>query len=644
MGRCGCVSTSAGGSCRCGAGRGSAPPRLQRPAAVPPPIGATIGDAFRHRDSFPAPVAARSLGIAPNIAYSSCEPARLPDSGDRPRGERLSAASAPGTGHSVKIAPGLGQYTDAVAFTDAMQRAASRIAAGDVMVARYPAVGRERRATNARWLNALRSPLAASIRAPEKPATAVGSLGATAMDSAVTLNHGDAHVSVSAAFALEKTIALVGGSPDVLSWTETLRILWPDFLDDAAAVGIPRDPGYHAWWGFLFGCWNIDTSGNDYLFFREVGGAPLFVEAYMLSMVRTYAHLIDDHASGTTQGVGFGDAVATFLDAPGGATCSTNHDEPGHAGAPWWFYIHAASDDGAAGGVWPDVGDCGSTSINAPLTDAQREFSIGRKSLYGTPYSYVSLETTAESGGAYNALTLTQDADSYDHMFVQASTIAGAGRWCDVLLWWAWLAIEYCLDAPDMEELSRRLDSHFAPAWMLGRAVLRRLLKLARLHVHEAGHSWNGHGHCDEEGVSQKGYFMEAALHPFTCGVVARLGLPSNEECIPTTGVTSANPRCMESPEKTDALRASYMWGICSIAEPGSVGSAWRECSSGWCAETSVIPECVGVALGDAKHHMRAEDRACDAVYATPSKVISGQYGCGCWIGATSRDFPKGVP
>ncbi|MBM4367816.1 MAG: hypothetical protein FJ102_16505, partial [Deltaproteobacteria bacterium] len=467
------------------------------------------------------------------------------------------------------------------------------------------------------------------------------------LEISVGITHGSAVVSVPADFAAERTAALLSGSSDVLSWEDTLQVLWADFLSDARGAGITGTNGTESWWGYLIGCWNIDPDPDQYLFFRDYGGAPYAMLAYTFSMLRTYSPWIRDRATGSHEGDGFGQAIREFLTAPEAASHSRHHDERGHAGQPWWHWVHAVSEDPDYTNTFPDLGACNTdllldddTGSSIPETGDENEFELE----WTTASDGVHYLRYTERMIAKRALTWSLDSQEYDHIIHHARTLAGYGRWCDVLMFYAWLAVEYCLEAATLEECWQRVETHLRPAWALGRSVLRRVLALARLHAHEMGHSWNAHGHCsyDDLDVSSapgKFYFMEAALAPFTCRVIAHLGLPTGAECVPSEGATERNPSCTRNGfEATSGVESGSPLNFCHVHDMGIPGSSYTHCSSFWCAD-SEVGDCIARAMGTMSAPVAAIDRDCSAIRGCQNLGEPEQ--CCCDPAGSDREGPR---
>ncbi len=493
-----------------------------------------------------------------------------------------------------------------------------------------------RRAANLGLVRALRagghagvSTGGVSAGATSPPSMTTTAAAPARLEISVGITHGSAVVSVPADFAAERTAALLSGSSDVLAWADTLQILWSDFLSDARNAGITGTEGIEPWWGYLVGCWNIDPDPDGYLFFRAYGGAPYYVLGYTLTMLRTYSPWIRDRATGSHEGDGFGQALRDFLTAPEAATHSRHHDEPDHAGEPWWHWVHAVSEDSNYTDTFPDVGACNTDVLlydanGAPISATGNEHEFEVEWQTGSDGVRYLSYTDAAIGPA--AQTWSGDALQYDHLFHHARTLAGYGRWSDVLMFYAWLSVEYCLAAESVEECWRRVESHLTPAWALGRSVLRRVLQLARLHGHEMGHTWNAHGHCaDDDGDDDdnetsdrpgKFYFMEAALAPFTCRVIAHLGLPTGT-CVPSEGASNSNPYCTPSGfEMTGPSEGSQnAVNFCFVRSPGVPGSAYTHCSTGWCdTDNAGDGDCMVRAMGSIEHQLDPLDRDCQAI------------------------------
>lgn len=392
-------------------------------------------------------------------------------------------------------------------------------------------------------------------------------------------------------FRANLTVPGAGGAR--LDMVDVLQVLWDDVLQWAAASGLPMPLGVDERWAGHFGCWNIPEDGVDALFFVEGGGAPAWYVGLALMLVASHTDLVEDRVSGSGQGEGFGEFLRGYLAGRVPRRHADHRSKP--SGPLFELYLNLRSGDPEFGGSrtdpphvdcteWPDGSGCGVPSWE--------DYEVELIEMWSGPHwrtEYYGSDTTSIPRGC-DSLAFAKDAEGKPaHVNFHASMPAAEGELCDRLLHAAWMALEYVLAAPDLASFFARAESHATQAQALGRFVLGRVLGFSQLFLHEAGHVFNFGGHCEQG----KHCFMDYALDRFSCGLRARLGLPSdrnywfpddpdhNAACVGSTG--------FHSPDCGTGYNGSGR-GVCRIDRPAERHSAYMHCAWQWCAGASPAP------------------------------------------------------
>lgn len=363
----------------------------------------------------------------------------------------------------------------------------------------------------------------------------------------VEFHLGDVHLTFPLQWLYDHWRSIVDGTGPTQA--DIVEAIWGDVADSVRANGDASEEWAAKVMEKRIGCVNMPMDPTMWLFYQDGGGAPEAVILNTLRLIHANLDSVQDRFSGTDHGEGYaefwGELLGSSLDLPDlpyrarhldrlglvypsdwpGPARSELHDY--HPGERRDVRLHFVSEDERYNGEdWADFGACG-----LPKPQDLSSLLVGWRPWDWEGGFYSIADACVETGGSCPAYSVRglgspgafakDDPDLVlGHSFMKAQALQGTAFISDELMFWARAALAFYWDSMDYPMAERRYESHFLPAWWLGRMVLHYLVKPAYELIHEVGHVFNMTGHCS------KGCFMELAGYEFQLAVTARYGIP----------------------------------------------------------------------------------------------------------------------
>jgi len=431
----------------------------------------------------------------------------------------------------------------------------------------------------------------------------------------VEFHLGDVHLKFPLQWLYDHWRSVLDGTGPTQA--DVVEAIWGDFADSVRADGDASEEWAAKVMEKRIGCVNMPMDPTMWLFYRDGGGAPEAVILNTLRLIHANIGALEDRFSGTDHGKGYpefwAELLGSSLDLPDlpyrarhldpvgvfypddwpGPARSALHDY--HPGERRDVQLNFVSDDERYNGESSvDFGECGLPDIEN-MTVAGRPVTGWHPWDYGGPIDiddpcadYNGSCPTYGVGGMSLPSAFAREGpdDVRGHVFMRALTLTRLSYNCDELMFWAQAAIARYWESNDYEQAALRYESHFVPAWWLGRMVLHYLSFLAHIEIHEVGHVFNmgsQGGHCE------KGCFMETSAYGFQAAVLGRYGIPlaarhylnaselPRELCLPLGGRSTAFGYETEG-IFFDGGCLNNMNGILHLTSEGEPGSAGFLC------------------------------------------------------------------